>query len=232
VAWDLRYPGLDPWLPVEQREAPFQEDPVGVLAAPGGYRVAMYRRVDGAWQDMQQVQSFDVVSIREPTLPGSSQDERLAFDRQVDELRRASDGTVSALDEIVLELDAVKEALERSTADASLYTEANDIQQALKRERNRLVQHQTRQMYGVDAPMSVQSRLFHARYDPSANAFGPTRTQRNSLNIARDLYGNVHGALTQLVDERYASLKDALDRAGVPWTPGRGIQFRADQRAH
>jgi photosystem II stability/assembly factor-like uncharacterized protein len=221
VAWDLRYPGLDPWLPEAERE---DEDPVGVLATPGAYRVSMYRRLDGEWTDMGQMQSFDVVSIREPTLPGSSQDERVAFERQVDELRRAVDGSVSAIDEIILEVDAVKEMLKRSTADATLYKEANDIQQALKRERNRLVEHQTQQMYGVGGPITVQSRLFHARYDPSASAFGPTRTQRQSLNIARDLYGSVHGTLVRLVDERYQALKDELDRAAVPWTPGRSVQ--------
>jgi hypothetical protein len=173
---------------------------------------------------MEQSQTFEVVSIREPTLPGSSQEERVAFDRQVDELRRAAEGSISAIDEIVLELDAVKEVLQASNTEASLYTEANDIQQALKRERNRLAEHQAQQMFGVSGPMSVQSRLFHARYDQSANAYGPTRTQRESLNIARDLYAGVHSSLTGLVDGPYASLKDALDRAGVPWTPGRGIQ--------
>jgi photosystem II stability/assembly factor-like uncharacterized protein len=223
VSWDLRYPALDPWLPEDEREARYQ-DPVGVLATPGRYQVGMYRRVDGEWIDLKQTQTFDVVSIREPTLPGSSQDERVAFERQVDELRRAAEGTVKAIDEIVLELDAVKATLQRSTADAALYTEANDIQQSLKRERNRLVQHEKRQMFGVGGPMSVQARLFHARYDPNANAHGPTRTQRQSLNIARDLYGSVRDGLGRLVDGRYEALKETLDGAGVPWTPGRGIQ--------
>jgi hypothetical protein len=223
VAWDLRYPALDPWLPAEERAMQFGQ-PTGVLAVPGTYRVNMYRRIDGKWTDMQQSQTFDVVSIREPTLPGSSQEERVAFDRQVDELRRATEGTVSAIDEIVLELDAVKEVLQSSAADATLYTEANDVQQSLKQERNRLVDHQTQQVFGVSGPMSVQSRLFHARYDPSANAYGPTRTQRDSLNIARDLYARAQASLTGLVDGRYESLKEKLDQAGIPWTPGRGIQ--------
>jgi hypothetical protein len=30
--------------------------------------------------------------------------------------------------------------------------------------------------------------------------------------------------LTGLVDGRYESLKEKLDQAGIPWTPGRGIQ--------
>lgn len=45
-----------------------------------------------------------------------------------------------------------------------------------------------------------------------------------SLNIARDAYAEVLGALRTLVDERYDGLKEALDRAGVPWTLGPGMQ--------
>ena len=157
-------------------------------------------------------------------LPGSSQQERVAFDRQVDELRRATEGSVKAIDAIVAELDAVKETLANANAERALYTEANGIQQGLKRERTRLAGHGTREQFNDAGPVSVQERLSHARYDADANAYGPTQTQRMSLNIARDVYADVHGALNGLVDGRYESLKNALDRAGVPWTPGRGVQ--------
>ena len=104
----------------------------------------------------------------------------------------------------------------------------------LKRERNRLAQHQPQQMFGVSGPMSVQSRLFHARYDPDANAYGPTPTQRDSLNIARDLYADVHSSLTGLVDGRYdavltggtgtitGSVIASIDSAGAVNSPSPG----------
>jgi hypothetical protein len=38
------------------------------------------------------------------------------------------------------------------------------------------------------------------------------------------LYDEVAAELTRLVDEEYAALKQALDAAKVPWTPGRGVQ--------
>jgi hypothetical protein len=38
------------------------------------------------------------------------------------------------------------------------------------------------------------------------------------------LYQDVSRQLSNLVDVEYAGLKDALDAAGVPWSPGRGIQ--------
>jgi len=71
--------------------------------------------------------------------------------------------------------------------------------------------------------MSVRSRLQYASYDPNGNAYGPTQTQTETFAIARNSYAEIGTALTQLIDGEYQSLLRALDAAGVPWTPGRGV---------
>jgi hypothetical protein len=76
--------------------------------------------------------------------------------------------------------------------------------------------------YDLDE-MTVDERIYHARFAPTS-AYGPTPSQRESLRIARDLYGDVSQQLSNLVDVEYAGLKVAMDAAGVPWSPGRGIQ--------
>ena len=197
---------------------------VGVLVAPGTYRVSMHQRVNGELTDLGQAQTFDVVSIREPTLPGSPQEERIVFQRQVDEIRRAVGGTIDTIDETVESLAAIRNVLQRSTADMALYARANDIEQRLTRERDRLAGNATRSSFGAPGPMSVNARLRHAAYNPHANAHGPTATQRQSLSIARDVYDSVTAELAQLIDVEYSALESALDGAGVPWTPGRGVQ--------
>jgi hypothetical protein len=64
--------------------------------------------------------------------------------------------------------------------------------------------------------VAVDKRLYHARFDPSSGAYGPTPEQRESMQIARDLYETVNRELSELVDVEYASLKVALDAASVP----------------
>jgi hypothetical protein len=44
------------------------------------------------------------------------------------------------------------------------------------------------------------------------------------LRSARALYDETVAELKTLVDVEYAALKEAMDTARVPWTPGRGIQ--------
>jgi hypothetical protein len=219
IAWNLRYPALDAWVPLEEGEE--EREGAGVLVMPGTFTVSMQQRVDGVLTDLNQSQSFEVVSIREPTLPGSTQGQRVVFESQLDELGRAADGTLNAIDRISAELDAVKATLLRSTADPSLYEIADAIQERLLEQRDRLSSNETRNIFKDWTGMSFEDRFSHARFDPSANAYGPTPLQRESYRIARTLYDEVVEELDSLVDVGYAGLKDALDMARVPWTPGR-----------
>jgi hypothetical protein len=223
VAWDLRYPSVEAWVPEDQREEAWIPT-AGVLVAPGSFSVSMQKRIDGVLTDLGQSQRFEVVSIREPVLPGSTQEQRVVFDNQVNELARAAQGTVKTIDAIVAELAAAKEVLLSSTADPSLYEIANSIQQRIQAERDRLTNNDARQLYNDFDEMTVTTRLFHARFAPTTNAYGPTPSQRDSLRIARSLYDDATRQLSNLVDVEYAGLKVALDAAGVPWSPGRGIQ--------
>jgi photosystem II stability/assembly factor-like uncharacterized protein len=223
VAWDLRYPSVQAWIPEDQREDGYMPTS-GVLVAPGTFTVSMHKRVDGVLTNLGQSQTFEVASIREPTLPGSPQEQRVVFSGQVDELSRANQGTIKTIDAIVAELGAAKDVLDSSTADPSLYEIANSIQQRVQSERDRLTNNESRDAFKELDEMTVQARLFHAGFVSNANAYGPTPSQRESLRIARDLYDDVSRQLSNLVDVEYAGLKVALDAAGVPWSPGRGIQ--------
>jgi hypothetical protein len=108
--------------------------------------------------------------------------------------------------------------------DGSLYELANLIQQNLKIQRDRIGGNEKRAMYLDPGEMTVGARLWHAGFVFSVGAYGPTPEQRESLRIARDLYDDIAANLDTLVNVEYAGLKQAMDTARVPWTPGRGIQ--------
>ena len=185
----------------------------------------MQHRVDGELVDTGQTQSFNVVSIRpDPVLPGSTQEQRVIFESKVEDLMRASQGSVAAIDAVITELDAAKQTLDRSQTDGSLYALVNRIQKDIRAQRDRLAGNQMRDMYNDLPEMTVQARLWHARFNPSSSAHGPTAAQQESLRIARKLYDEVYVELSRIVDTDYAGLKEAMDIARVPWTPGRGIQ--------
>ena len=222
VAWNLRYPALDAWTPAVDGEQ--YSEGAGVLVVPGTFTVSMQQRVDGVLTDLNQTQSFEVVSIREPTLPGNTQEQRVVFESQVDELGRAADGTANAIERYSAELDAIKLVLTRSLADQSLFEIADSIQERLHEQSDRISQNATREFFQDTIAMSLQERFWHARFNPTSSAYGPTPPQRTSYDIGRRLYDDIVKQLDTLINGEYEGLKQVLDQAGVPWTPGRGVQ--------
>jgi len=222
VAWDLRYPSSNPWAPKAKRQES-RSDPVGVLVEPGTYTVHLNRRVDGKLQELNQAQSFEVNSIRQPTLQKATQNQRVAFSRRVDELKRVVSGSVAAIDELVASIDAIKESIIQSTADATLYESAVSISQRAQRLRDRLTINQARERMSDLGPVPIDHRLGVAGYGMRISAYGPTENHARSLEIANEEFLEVRPALDRLIDEEFQALKEKLDSAGVPWTPGRDV---------
>jgi photosystem II stability/assembly factor-like uncharacterized protein len=222
VAWDLRYPAPDPWVPEEQRQESRYE-PAGVLVEPGTYSVHLARRIEGKLEQLNQTQTFEVKSIREATLQGSAQAERVAFSRRVDELKRTVSGAVSAIDELVAAIEAIKEAVVRSTSGAGLYEEANSLSVRARRLRDRLAGNEAREYMGDTGQLPIMQRLGAAGYGARSTVYGPTAMQKRSLEIAAEEFAESGQALDRLIDAEFRALRDKLDAAGVPWTPGRGV---------
>ncbi|MCJ7555597.1 MAG: glycosyl hydrolase [Gammaproteobacteria bacterium] len=221
VAWDLRYPDLAPWIAEDQR-SPW-DNPAGVLASPGSYTVTLNRRIDGKLEASGQSQVFNLVSIREPVLAGSEQGQRVDFSRRVDELSRKVNGAASALGELSTSLDAVKDSLLRSTADHSLYTQAQALQQKAKRLTQSIKGNEQRQMMSGGGQVAIAQRLAVAGIGSRTSAYGPTQTQRESLAIAEEEFAALEPELDALVNQEMPELKRQMNAGGVPWTPGRGV---------
>ena len=226
VAWDLRYPLNLPWVAPEKRTEPWRP-PAGVLASPGSYSVTLSKRVDGRLESVGQPQTFEVVSIREPTLENVTQEQRVQFARRVDALDRASRGTVSTIDELLVATGAIKEKLLESTDNGDLYEKTQSIERQARRLRDRLKQNKLRNDMGDPGPLPVERRLEVAGWGARMQAYGPTETQRMSLRIAEEDYATVYRELEDLVNGQFNALQEALEQAGVPWTPGRGLPLLA-----
>ncbi|MEM9690753.1 MAG: glycosyl hydrolase [Pseudomonadota bacterium] len=219
VAWNLRYPSLNAWTPTAEDD--YFDPGFGVMVAPGSYEVSMSIRKDGVMKRIDQTMPIEVVSIRpDPVLPGSSQEDRVIFDQQLDELLRVSDGTRRSIDRLNVELGAAMSALRRSTTDGALYEIAVSLKDRLLDQKERLSANSTRDIYHDWEEMTVANRLWHARFAPGTNVYGPTPAQRESYRIGLALYNDIVNELDD-IDTEYEALKTAMDAAKVPWTPGR-----------
>jgi len=221
VAWDLRFP---PTTPPPYGEDSFFMPSGGPLAAPGDYRVSLAKRVDGLVTDLQQSQTFQVVPLRERTLPRQDPDKTEEFLRRVAELQRSISGADAAIDRGLQTMDLIQQAILHSTvADMSLHQESAELAKRLSNLKEDLHGDARQQGVGEPVPPSIHRRLQVVLMGSAFSTYGPTPTHRRSFEIARDEFARVHAAVNQLLEADLPALERKLEAAGVPWTPGRAV---------
>jgi photosystem II stability/assembly factor-like uncharacterized protein len=223
VAWDLRYPNLRVHSTGER--SPWDNDDGGFLAAPGSYTVTLARRVDGVLTEVTEAKSFEVVQMREGTLPGSGAADTAAFGRDLAELDRNISGINAAIGATMDRIKAIKEALSRSAVDGNqLDEQLRAIESALREHRQALNGERGRWRMGNEGEsVSISTRAQTAASGLASPTYGPTDSHRRSYEIAVEELRELQGALRIIIDEELPSLEERLEEAGVPWTPGRKI---------
>ncbi|NOR11654.1 MAG: glycosyl hydrolase, partial [Candidatus Aminicenantes bacterium] len=68
VAWNLRYPTVNPTELERQQRSPWDEPPEGALVIPGTFTVSIAKRVDGVLTQLGEPQTFTVESLELATL--------------------------------------------------------------------------------------------------------------------------------------------------------------------
>ena len=60
----------------------------------------------------------------------------------------------------------------------------------------------------------------------SFSTYGPAAMHEQSLEIAERNFVEIKSALDRMFNTDLPALRNAMDDAGVPWTPGRGVPAR------
>jgi hypothetical protein len=227
IAWDLRLPSNTPTVVSPPTSMSLWEFPaVGPLVAPGSYSVSIAKVINGSVVEMSAPQSFEVVALDNASLPVADREDILAFQQQVEELRREALITDANVSEVEQRLPFIKQAiLETPGADPGMLARARQIELRLADIQKLLSGDRTRARYWELTVPSVLSRIndvVGARNN-WATTYGPTTTHRQSFEIAAREFTVLRGQLRSLIDTELRQLEADMEAAGVPWTPGRGI---------
>jgi photosystem II stability/assembly factor-like uncharacterized protein len=221
VAWDLRFPLSSPWTP--DTKGPSYIEIPGPLAPPGNYRVSLAKRVNGQLTKLGESQSFAVQPIGEHGLPGASAEEVVAFAARLDNLNRQLSGAESAVTELLVETRAIKETLLRSSAPDTLRDQARSLELELLGMQQKISGNEARDLYGDTGPVSIKRRLEVAVMGTFRSTYGPTVTHRRSVEIAELEFTDIKSSILRISEVEMPALREELNNAGVPWTPGRGV---------
>jgi hypothetical protein len=220
VAWDLRYAESGPWTDKPQDNYIVFSGP---LAAPGDYTVNLATRVNGELNDTGMQRSIRVKMMRQNSLATASTDEVVAFGQRLDTLMREGSGADAAMKTLLTELKAVKQTLLRSGTEGDLRAQARALELRVMDLQLKLIGDERRDLAGDSGPVSVSRRINVAQMGTSFSSYGPTPTHERSLEIAEQEFAGIKAALDRIFVTELPALRKAMDEAGVPWTPGRGV---------
>ncbi len=223
VTWDLRRPAVDAWSRGGGGERRGR-GPEGVLTAPGTYTVSLRKQVEGQWTDLTEAVSFEVSPLREGSLPSAGPAAAAEFWLELEAANRRA-GAIGALTADLLErVKAMRSVLARATSDAdSLDARAARVERQLHDIELAFSGSSRRDDAGDSGPVSVQHRLSMASMGTSWSTYGPAPSHKESLRIGLATMATLAEQLEQLRLNAMPALEQALDQAGVPWSPGRGI---------
>ena len=222
VAWDLRYPAFDP-TDIEKREiAPWDRLPVGPLAAPGRYTVAMAKRVGGVVTPLGPPQTFAAIPLGTASLPVADRKQLLAFEERTGRLQRAVLGAVRSVDEAQSRIDHLKKAIaDTPAADPKLADAVRAIENRLKDLKKDLEGDSTIADRNESTPPSIVDRVAQivgGHWDATS---APTATHKRNYEIAATEFAPVLAKLRTLTLTDLKQFEDQAEAAGAPWTPGR-----------
>ncbi len=220
VAWNLRYPTVNPTELERQQRSPWDEPPEGALVIPGTFMVSIAKRVDGVLTQLGEPQTFIVESLELATLAAKDKHELLVFQKKAGELQRAIMGTGAAAAEAMREIQFIKKALlDTPKADPQLGDLARTLEQRLQEFQTELNGDRTVRRRSEPTSPSIMRRV-SAQLSTTCSI---TETNKRNYEIAADDFEKLLEEMRQVIEVDLKKLKDSVEAAGAPWTPGRGL---------
>lgn len=219
--WDLRYPSSDPInFATPGFVAPWASDPQGPIVAPGQYSAQLYLLDDGQLTAQGSAQEF-MVKAAPNTASGVNFKTVAEFQQKGDELSRKISIESSRMSEAGQKLRYMKAALVNTPkAPTELFVRIEQLNDELSELRVALNGDNFQRGYNESTVPGISGRLGTAMGGHSATTQMPTVTQQNDFNLAEQGF-NRFIQTTAGFYEKIASLEEALQKAGAPYTPGR-----------
>ena len=222
VAWDLRYPAFDPTNLSPGEPDPWDRLPVGPLAAPGRYTVAMAKRVGDVVTPLGASQTFEAVPVGTASLPAADRRALLAFEEKSGRLQRAVLGAQRAMSDAQTRIDHLRKALaDTPQADPKLTADLRAIELRLKDLDLALNGDSVRASRSESTPPSIADRVQTVVTGGWDATSAPTATQRRGYEIAASEFKPVLDKLKTLIQVDLTGIEKSAEAAGAPWTPGR-----------
>jgi photosystem II stability/assembly factor-like uncharacterized protein len=222
ITWDFRYP---PTTPIDLSPPgppnPFGGQAVGPMVAPGTYRVAMSKVVDGIPEQLVAPVDFQVVPLDNAVLAAEDKVALLQFQRRAGALLRDVMATSSHLGEIANRLRFVKEGIMLTPSlPESAIAEARALEARLAEARRLLQGDGSVSRRAFETLPSITTRIGRVVGSSYGATAAPGPAHRQQVRIARQDFMAMQGTVDAL-ERDLTAFEDRMEALGAPHTPGR-----------
>ncbi len=230
VSWDLRYPSSRPARLTPADLAPWDQPPVGPLAAPGTYRVTLATLAEGKVVASSAPAEFTIAPLGDATLPPADRGALQAFQLRTARLQRAALGASRALEDAQDRLTLLKKALDDTPGaeTSALATRARALEQRVKDLQLELDGDAFLATRNEPTSPSITDRIDRVVTGHWYTTGDPTNTLRHEYDVAAAAFETLLPRVKTLIEADLRDLERDAEAAGAPWTPGRVPDWRKE----
>lgn len=227
VNWDLRHAARYPVSGINEFN-PLKAGSSGVMAAPGKYSVTLELWNKGELMPIGEKTSFNVVSLKNTTLPAANRTETVAFMDKVMEMYGVVLGANNVNKDLIEQTQSMLHAV---------YSTPGDLQQLADELRGLAAELEDIRfvLHGVKAKASSEEippakvplirRMSNLMWMHSSSTSDVTTTAHQQFEIVKEEIAPVTAQLEEIASKRIPIIIEKLNSEGVLWTSGRILHW-------
>jgi photosystem II stability/assembly factor-like uncharacterized protein len=225
--WDLRIEMPGNIQPADKKVNTLAGGQGGPFALPGTYKVSLALTSAGKTKEIAEPVSFKVVPLNNVTLPADNRAEVTDFYKKAVALSRKMRETQAYGEELQKRVNYARQAF----AQYELSDELQKKAQALADELDNLMLKFTGRTKGASdeetppMPVPLNWRIGGLAYAYRQSTSAPTQTMQSNYRIVTEEFPPILERFRQIGTLDLKSLEDAMDKANIPYTPGRIPQW-------
>ncbi len=223
LSWNLEYYSTSP-ISDKEKFNPTAKVNSSTFAMPGKYSVSMAIITRDGVKDLAGLVQFNIVPLKNTTLPAANREELVAFQKQAFEMFREVSGAEGFLKVMKKKIVDIKYAINVTPEiPVELMNRADNISRELETISLKFTRSSDRPSAEENPPSLVtfNERLGVLAYTHNRSTSNITQNERNAYSALVSEFPSVLDRIKSINNIDLKNLESELEKYNAPWTPGR-----------
>lgn len=228
INWNFRLASTNPIQLKESSTGRYSMKDDGPMALPGSYTIELHQATNGKLQLLNEPVPFNIEPLNNQSLLATNKASLLEFQNQIAELRRRVRSAGALLSESASQLKYIKAAVQSyPSVPLDLMPRIKSLETELNQIETKLFGNSSKSKREFETYPSISGRIGTVVYQLWYTTTSATNTQKEGYRIAKEEFEPVLLKL-KTSSTGITALEEELEKHGVPYTPGRGSNWKTE----